>query len=230
MSSLLSGLATVLFICWELYINDVEYKHIKRYQTESGCYKAAKPLSRIRGIAIFCTEIDNPYLNRYVDFHNELGYNKDQNHWNNAHNIDMPHEFIGYNKNNEVVIINTIPYSHSCFVSTADHNSLLNEYIKIYICKNANENKEYFKEAVRGVLVNICSKLCKEYNLKPSQIILDAELDNSISNNCSEWFSQNEYSIEQLRFDVKCRSTAIMLFAEDYYKVVGWFKKILKRK
>jgi len=229
MSSLMCVSSLFLWVVWNIYIRDVEYKHLEKYQTENGCYKAAKPLSNIRGIVIFCTNCNEPHLKKYVDYHTELGYNTERNHWNYSHNIDMPHEFIGYNKNDEIVIINTIPYGYSCFLNENNQSSLLDGYIKICICRGDSQNIDYFNNAVAGALVNLCSNLCQEYKLKPNDIILNTQLDNSISSNCSEWFSENQYSINQLRFDIKSRNTPIMLLAEDYFNVLRWFKKLFKR-
>ncbi len=229
MSSLLCILGLLFVVGWNLYIDDVEYKHLSRYQTENGCYKAAKPLLSIRGIVIFCTNCNEPHLRRYIDYHTELGFNKEKKHWNYPHNIDMPHEFIGYNKNEEIVIINTIPYGYSCFLNENTHSSVLDGYIKIYICREDSQNMDYFNNVVGGALVNLCSKLCKKYKLRPNDIILDAQSNDSINNICSEWFSQNQYSINQLRFDVKSRNTPIMLFAEDYFNVLRWFENLFKK-
>lgn len=229
------SLGLIFLAVWLLYTRDVQYKHLKKYQTENGCYKAAKPISKIQGIVIFCTDLNDPHLNAYVDYHTELGFDKEKRHWNNSRNIDMPHDFIGYNKNDEVVIINTIPYGYSCFLNsdsdTAEHKSLLDNYIKIYICKDSCQNQDYFDKAVGGALVNLCSEFCIKYSLNTNKILLDEPLNNSTgSNGCAEWFDQNHYSINKLRFDVKSKYTPIMMFAEDYFKVLQWFKKFLGNK
>lgn len=229
MSSILCVLSLTFVSGWELYINDVEYSHIKKFQTENGCYRAAKPLLNIKAIVIFCADCDEPHLKKYVDYHTELGFNKEKNHWNYSHNIDMPHEFIGYNKNEEIVIINTIPYGYSCFLVENTQSSLLDGYIKIYVCRDDSQNTDYFNNAIRGALVNLCGKLCKKYKLKPNHIILDSKLNNLTSSTCEEWFYKNQYSIKQLRFDVKSRNMPIMLFAEDYFKVLRSFKNLFKR-
>jgi len=217
MLSLLYSLSCIFLVGWNLYIHSVEYKCFERYQKENGCYKTVKPMREVEGIAIFCTETNDMYLNTYVDFPEELGVNEEGTNWNNTLDLKMPHEFIGLDRNGDIVVVNTLPHKFGCFFkeSTCEINP---NSIKIYVCKASHQqNSEYFIKAVQGALVNICNILCNKYKIKPDKILCD--------NLCSEWFMQNEYSDAQLQFDVKARNKPIMLFYDDYQKLKSRFSK-----
>lgn len=191
------------------YINQGDYKKIIKYQTENGCYKCARPVEQIRGIVISCTEDDEPFLKRYVDYHSELGFNNEKNHWNNSQNTKMPHEFIGYDKNGEIVIVNTLPYSLSSFnCGKGENGSYDTSHLKLNICFKSDD-KIYFENAVLGAAVQHCAYLCKKYKLKPESIFSDKEVfELGFAHNYTQveqWMVEHSSSMNNFRKSVKDR-------------------------
>ncbi len=179
------------------YINEGDYKKIVSYQTENGCYKCARQVEQIRGIVISCTEDDQSFLKRYVDHHNELGFNNEKNHWNNGLNTKMPHEFIGYDKDKEIVIVNTLPYSISSLsCGKGENGSYDTSHLKLNICFKSDD-KDYFENAVFGAAVQHCAHLCKKYKLKPDTIVSDKEVFEA-------GFAQSHTQIEQWLISYGC--------------------------
>lgn len=191
------------------YINQGDYKKVIRHQTENGCYKCARPVGQIKGIVIACAEDDEPFLKRYVDYHSELGFNNEKNHWNNCSNTKMPHDFIGYDKNGEMVIVNTLPYSISSFnCGKGKNGSYDTSYLKLTICFKSNDNI-YFENAVLGAAVQHCAYLCKKYKLKPEFIFSDKEVFGmGFAENYTQiehWMVEYDSSMEDFRKSVKDR-------------------------
>lgn len=191
------------------YINKGDYKKITKYQTENGCYKCARPVEQIRGIVISCTEDDEPFLKRYVDYHSELGFNNEKNHWNNSQNTKMPHEFIGYDKDGKIVIANTLSYSISSLnCGKGKNGSYDTSCLKLNICFKSDD-MIYFEKAVLGAAVQHCAYLCKKYKLKPELIFSDKEVfELGFAENCTQiehWMSEYGSSIDDFRKSVKDR-------------------------
>ena len=191
------------------YINKGDYKKIIRYQTENGCYKCARPVEQIRGIVISCTEDDEPFLKRYVDYHSELGFNNEKNHWNNGLNTKMPHDFIGYDKDGEMVIVNTLSYSISSLnCGKGENGSYDTSYLKLNICFKSDD-KIYFENAVFGAAVQHCAYLCKKYKLKPESIFSDKEVfELGFAENYTQmeqWMVEHSSSMDDFRRYVKDR-------------------------
>jgi len=191
------------------YINQGDYKKIIRYQTENGCYKCARPVDQIRGIVISCTENDDPFLKRYVDYHSELGFNNEKNHWNNGLNTKMPHEFIGYDTDEKIVIVNTLPYSISSLnCGKGKNGSYDTSYLKLNICFKSDD-MIYFEKAVFGAAVQHCAYLCKKYKLKPEAIFSDKEVFKvgfaQSYTQIEQWMIHHGYSMNDFRKSVKER-------------------------
>ncbi len=193
------------------------HRVLEKYQTKSGCYKAAKPLGEVKGIVIHSTGSNDPYLNRYVEDHNELGYNSAENHWNTPNSDKMPHIFIGYDKDKKVVIVNTVSYGIACWCCGSGSNGSFdappNGHIQIQICEDSLEDRDYFRQAVFGAAVQICSSLCQTYNLKVQSITSDKEAFNSgYASNCSnfeDWLAKYKCTMDDFRSAVKTRETSI---------------------
>lgn len=194
---------------FDRYINKGDYKKITKIQTENGCYKAVRPIEQINGIIISCTDEDEPFLKRYVDYHVELGFNNEKNHWNIKSNIKMPHEFIGYDKQEQLVIVNTLPYSISSLNCGKGKNGSCDmSYLKITICFKSDD-KTYFENAVLGAAVQHCAYLCKKHKLKPQSIFSDKEaFEFGFAENYTQveqWMAEHGSSMDDFRKSVKDR-------------------------
>lgn len=210
------------YVKWKHYISKVRFVQLEKHQTENGCYKEAKPIKEVQGIAVFCTENNEPYLNTYIDLADKVIANGESTHWNNIHNSKIPHEFIGLDENGGVVIVNTLPHKYACSFNECncgiDPDTLSNNYIKIYVCRDfLQQNSEYFNNIVRNALVELCGALCNKYKIKPNKIICDSL--------CDEWFIQNEYSQKNLKSDVELRNHPLMMIYNGYQRIRQWIKK-----
>ncbi len=210
------------FVKWKHYISKVRFAQLEKHQTENGCYKEAKPIKEVQGIAVFCTETNEPYLKTYIDLADKVIANGESTHWNNIHNSKIPHEFIGLDENSGVVIVNTLPHKYACSFNECncgiDPDTLSNNYIKIYVCRDSlQQNSEYFNNTVRNALVELCGVLCNKYKIKPNRIICDPL--------CDEWFNKNEYSEKELKSDVESRNHPLMMIYNGYQRIRQWIKK-----
>ena len=152
------------------------YRVLTKYQTENDCYKAAKPIGTVKGIVVHSTGAPNPELRRYVDYPEELGSNSYNNHWNMAGVRLMVHAFIGYDKNQDIAIVNTLPYSYACWgCGAGDNGSYNNGYIQFEICEDSTQDEAYFNEAVFGAAVQYCAYLCNTFSLSVDSIVSHKE-------------------------------------------------------
>ena len=155
------------------------YRMLVKHQTENDCYKASTSIGDIKGIVVHSTGVNNPNLKRYVDFPEELGDNTNNNHWNQSNIKKMVHAFIGYDKNKNVAIVNTLPYTYACWGCGNGENGSYNYpptgHIQFEICEDNKENEAYFNSAVFGAAVQYCAYLCKTFSLPVNSIVSHKE-------------------------------------------------------
>ena len=78
--SIFNGLFTIK--CYYDYVMKTDYEILKKYQTKSDSYRLNLQIEKVRGIMLCCTGMNNPNLKQYVDYHQAVGYNEKQDHWN----------------------------------------------------------------------------------------------------------------------------------------------------
>ena len=200
---------TNLYVEKAIYINSCDFKRVEKIQTENGCFKAAKTLDTIKGIVLHSAK--GAELKNYVDFNMELGYSPD--HWNTKSNTKMPHYFIGYNKNKEIIIINTLSHSHSSFLCgngiKGSYDLSPNGHLQVIICESEENDEEYFDKAVYTAALQHCTILCKTLHLSPEQIVSDKEAYEkgfaADFSSLDSWLSSNNKTMDDFRIAVKNR-------------------------
>lgn len=142
------------------------------YQTKNRCYKRGRKAKHV-GILVHSTGAVNRNIKRYVDAPERLGVNTNGNHWNKEAADKCMHAFIGYDKDGEVIVANTLPYDFSCWGCGAGSNGSYNydptAHIQFEICQGSNTDEAYYRKAIE-VAAEYCAYLCKQFSFKSSDI------------------------------------------------------------
>ena len=175
----------------------------QKYLTKNDCYKANKYI-KVKGLMLHSTGANNPNVRRYVSDNGEvLGVNKNNNDWNRAGIQKCVHGFIGYDKNKNIVTVQTLPWDMRGWHSGKAAN---NTHIGIEICENDLSNKEYFDKVYKEA-VEVFAYLCKKFDLNPLVDILDHSegAKKGIASNHADvmhWFPKHKKSMTTFRNDV----------------------------
>ena len=134
---------------------------IQYFQTKNPCYISGRKI-KPTGIVVHSTGANNPYLKRYVGPDDGiLGKNTNGNHWNRAEANKCMHAFIGYDKDQKVVVAQTLPYEFVCWGSGKGAKGSYNgTHLQFEICQGSNSDEAYYREAVKCA-EEYCAYLCK---------------------------------------------------------------------
>ena len=199
--------------------------------TENACYKAGKKIVP-KGIMVHSTGANNPMLNRYVGPDDGLlGTSKHNNHWNQPMDRSICcHAFIGKLADGSVATYQVLPWNHRGWHGASGKNgSCNNTHIGFEICEDGLTDATYFSKIYREA-VELCTHLCKLYNLSEKDIIDHREGHAlGIASNHGDvrhWFSKHNKTMDDLRADVKALLATPEESAESVlYRVqVGAFK------
>lgn len=147
---------------------------IKAHQTKNRCYQQGLKVTHT-GILVHSTGAVNRNLNRYVDAPEYLGKNKYENHWNTEKADKAMHAFIGYDKDEKVIVAETLPLTISCWGSGSGKNGSCNRtHIQFEICQGSDTDKAYYQAAI-AVAEKYCAHLCKERGWTADDIISHKE-------------------------------------------------------
>lgn len=135
---------------------------LQAYQTKNRCYKQGKKNKAV-GILVHSTGAVNRNLSRYVDAPDQLGVNKYKNHWNSETASKCMHAFIGYDKDQQIRVVQTLPYDYVCWGSGKGKNGSYNgTHLQFEICQGSNTDETYYRAAVKCA-EEYCAYLCKLY-------------------------------------------------------------------
>lgn len=141
-------------------------KIIKAFFTKHPCFNKKKRPIKPRGILVHSTGSVNRELRRYVDCEEHLGRNQYNNHWNKATATKSVHAFIGYDKNKEVIVAETLPHDIACWGCGGDKKGSYNydphAFLQFEICQGSNSDADYYWKAIK-VAEDYCVHLCKMY-------------------------------------------------------------------
>lgn len=183
------------------------YKIIKFYLTKNDCYRKGRKRSKTLGILRHDTAAANPNLCRYINDTKNLGINKYGNHWNQAGVKKCVHFMIGLDKNNEVVIYQTLPLDFMCYgCGSGRRGSYNSTHVQYEILDDGYKSKEYF-EKVMDAANWLDAYLCKTLNLKPDSIVCHHEAhEKGYATNHSDvvdWYRKFGYTMNDTRKQVK---------------------------
>ena len=118
---------------------------LQAFQTENRCYKQGRKNKTI-GIVVHSTGAVNRSLSRYVDAPDRIGKNRYNNHWNKAEADKCVHAFIGYDKDQKVIVAQTLPYEYVCWGSGKGKNGSYNAtHLQFEICQGSNTDEAYYR-------------------------------------------------------------------------------------
>lgn len=186
---------------------------------KNDCYKANKKITP-KGILMHSTGCNNPNLSRYCVNEEHLGKSS-SNNWNQPKPDKQQkcvHAFIGYDKNKNVQVAQTLPWDHRCWgCGSGSKGSYNNSHIQFEICEDNLESREYF-EAAYNKAVELCVWLCKEYSINPANIVCHSEAHKlgygSNHADVMHWFPKHGKDMEEFRRDVQ----NMLLASEEEHK------------
>lgn len=147
---------------------------IKAHQTKNRCYKQGTKVTHT-GILMHSTGAVNRTIKRYVDAPEYVGKNLYNNHWNSAEADKAVHAFIGYDKDEKIIVVETLPLTIACWGSGSGKNGSCNRtHIQFEICQGSDTDEKYYKAAI-GVAEKYCAHLCKERGWTADDIISHKE-------------------------------------------------------
>lgn len=145
---------------------------LKVHQTKNPCYKKNQKANHV-GILVHSTGAVNRTLKRYVDAPERLGTNLYNNHWNKSSADKAVHAFIGYDKDNNIIVAETLPLDIACWGCGKGKNGSYNRnpvaHIQFEICQGSNTDSDYYHKAI-AVAEDYCVHLCKLYGWDASVI------------------------------------------------------------
>ena len=161
--------------------------------TQWAYHRELKPV----GIVIHSSGRNNPYLRQYVqpskdnknyiDIIAQLGENHKHNDWNHIHTLYNFHYWIGKDKNNNVITVQTFPLN----IKTWNDN-----YIHVCICEDKLNDRDYLADCL-AELAALCDDLCKDFNWDETVIFDYSEISNFPDSNY--WLEKHGFSILLIR-------------------------------
>lgn len=145
---------------------------LRVYQTKNPCYKKGQKANQV-GILVHSTGAVNRELRRYVDAPEYLGQNQYNNHWNKDTANKCVHAFIGYDKDKNVSVAQTLPYEYACWGCGKGNKGSYNRdpvaHIQFEICEGSTTDAEYYNKAIAAA-EEYCAYLCKMYGWTADRI------------------------------------------------------------
>lgn len=179
-----------------------------QYLTKNECYKVGKTITP-RGVMIHSTGANNPNVSRYVPGNDEIGRNKNSNHWDRSDLEVCVHAFIGKFADNKVGTVQTLPWNRRAWhCGSGKNGSANNTHISFEICEDGLNDPTYFS-LVYQEAVELTAMLCDTYKLDPLKdgvVICHQEgFQRGIASNHADvlhWFPKNGKSMDDFRDDV----------------------------
>ena len=138
-------------------------KILRVYQTKNPSYTRNRAIDPV-GILVHSTGANNPNCKRYVDAEEYLGKNTNGNHWNKSTATKSMHAFIGYDKDKNVVVAQTLPYDRACWGAGKGSKGSANynpqAHLQFEICQSSATDEEYYWKAI-AVAEEYCAHLCR---------------------------------------------------------------------
>lgn len=190
-------------------------RHLTIYRRlfyDSDCYRKGTRQKNI-GVQVHSTGANNPWLKRYVQPDDgRIGVNKNGNSHNRPGGTVCAGAYIGKQADGTVAVYEALPEGMRCWLSGNGPNGNANRigYFGFEICEDGLKDEGYFREAVLGVAVNYTAHLCRQYEVRPDELVKGrpAVLDHSelhregIASNHADitaWLRKFGYSMDDFR-------------------------------
>lgn len=193
----------------------------KSIMKKNDCYKAGENI-KPTGIVVHSTGANNPNLKRYVQPDDGiLGVNPNKNDWNRAGTGKCVHAFIGKDKNGDVQVYQTLPWTMRCWgCGSGKYGTYNNTRIQFEICEDSLVDKDYF-EAAFAAAADLCAFLCEKYDISPDAIVSHAESHKkgyaSNHGDCDHWLRNFGKDMKWFRAEVKARMKPVQ--KDESYRV-----------
>lgn len=147
-------------------------KIIQAFQTKNPSYTRNRKINPI-GVFVHSTGAVNRTIKRYVDAEEYLGRNQYGNHWNKASATKSVHAWIGYDKDENIIVAQALPYDRACWGAgggtKGSYNYDPHAYIQFEICQGSNTDADYYWAAMK-VAEEYCAHLCRQFGWSTNQI------------------------------------------------------------
>ena len=198
---------------------------MKLYQCilyKNRCYQKKQYITPTR-IVVHATGANNTTLKRYVQPHATqtdgmggmtreemlklLGTNIYNNSWNDAGPAVCVNAFIGKLADGSIATVQTLPWTMRPWGCGGGSKGSFNDCaIQFEICEDNLKNADYCK-ATFNEAVELCVKLCKEYNINPDMIVSHKEACAmgyaSNHGDPEHWWSKHGLTMNLFRKNVK---------------------------
>lgn len=145
---------------------------IQAYMTNNRSYIRNRSINPV-GILVHSTGAENRNLKRYVNSPERLGKNTNNNHWDKTAATKSMHAFIGYDKDKNIIVAETLPQDRACWGcgggKKGSYNYDPHAYLQFEICQGSNTDKKYYWEAIH-VAEEYCAHLCRKYGWSVANI------------------------------------------------------------
>lgn len=156
------------------YIENIDYRVIKKLVSQNTHGKGHKVLGKPKGIIICCADAKTDKLCNFIDYEEELG-----SFLGSPADSKKYHAFIGLDNKDNVTIINTVSYSECCFScgngTNGSYDNAPNGHLQVAICEGDMQNVEYFSNAVFEAAIQYCAYICKTHGISYKNVISDKE-------------------------------------------------------
>lgn len=184
------------------------------------CYKKGTKITKVTGIVVHSTGANNKTIKRYVQpstsdknydaIINDIGKNKNNNHWNKSKVTKAVHAFIGINEGGKIETYQTLPYDMCCWGCASGKNGSYNNNptarIQFEICEDNLKDKTYFDAAFKEA-IEYCAYLCKLLNIPYTEIHSHKESHAkgyaSNHGDCDHWLKKFGKDMNWFRAEVK---------------------------
>ena len=125
-------------------------RFLVKHQTQNPSYARNRRVNlKEKGLFFHSTGANNPYLSRYVDWPEELGPNKYNNHWNKPTAKKSMHGFIGWTRDKrDVAYVETLPTDRACWGAGAGSKGSANydpnAYMQLEVCEDGLTDPVYY--------------------------------------------------------------------------------------
>ena len=196
------------------------------YQTKNRSYEKKKsPITPV-GILVHSTGSTNKTLKRWVDAPEKLGKNLYGNHWNSALATKSMHAFIGYDKDENIIVANTLPYDRACWGAGKGKNGSANynptAFLQFEICQGNNTDADYYWSVI-AVAEEYCAYLCQQFGWTAAHITshVEAHKDGLASNHGDpiSWMKHFGDNMDKFRARVATRMKAEISPSEGFFEV-----------
>lgn len=177
--------------------------------TKNDCYRTGATINP-KQIVVHSTGANNKTLKRYVQPDDGiLGENRYKNDWNRSGVNKCVNAFIGVDKDNNIRIYQTLPWTMRPWgCGSGRKGSYNNSAIQFEICEDDLSDQSYFLSAMDAA-AELCAFLCNKYGIQVNEVVSHHEA-------CLRGYASNHGDIDH--------------WLRRYSKTMDWFRGLVTQK